>query len=84
LHRPVGKYTRQPRLMRLRRMFIYQKVFIIWRNRYCFHLLLEIAAPKPEIWYSILIDPDLSKPSAGTQKTGLRQPAESVRVFLWL
>jgi hypothetical protein len=29
LHRPVGKYTRQPRLMRLRRMFIYQKVFII-------------------------------------------------------
>jgi hypothetical protein len=50
--------------------------------KYCPHLLLELGALKPEIRYSVLVDPDSSQLVAGTQTTGPRQPAESVRVFL--
>jgi hypothetical protein len=46
------------------------KLFNIWRNLHCLALLLELAALKPEIGYSILVDPDRSKRLAGTQETG--------------
>jgi hypothetical protein len=50
----------------------------------CLGLLLESAAIKPEIHHSILLDRYTSKSLADTQKTGPRQPPESVRVFLSL
>jgi hypothetical protein len=61
--------------------FYISKLFIIRRSLYCLPLLLELGASKPEIWYSILVDPDPSIPLAGTQKIDSRQPPESVRVF---
>jgi hypothetical protein len=50
----------------------------------CLGLLPEPAVPKPEIRHSILLDRYSSKSLTGTQKTGLRQPPESIRVFLSL
>jgi hypothetical protein len=57
------------------------KLFIIWRSLHCIGLLLKLAAPKPEICYSFLVDQYPSKSFADTQKTGPRQLPESVRVL---
>jgi hypothetical protein len=83
-YRLVHKYIHQPRLIKLSKTNRDGNCLssgIVSIALPCLCLLLELAAPKPEIRYSILVDPDRSTSLAGTQKTGLRQPPESVRVF---
>jgi hypothetical protein len=76
---------RQPRLIKLSRTNIDGNCLssdIASIALHCLGSLFELAAPKPEIRHSIIVDPDSSKSLAGTQKTGPLQPAESVQVFL--
>jgi hypothetical protein len=60
------------------------KCLIIRHSHHYLSWLLELAPCKPKIRHSILRDRDHSKSLAETQRNRCRQPAESVRVFLWL